>query len=485
MMQMMFRVAGLAPALLAAVLASALAIPAAAQALVSQPVPSQASASFEARTGLALTLPINKSQSLRVPRPFARIAIGNPKIADVTPVTDSVAYLIGIAIGTTNLTLYDKAGAVIAVVDVAVVPDAQGLKQKLADIMPTESLGVQAANDALVLQGTASSAVAVQRAITLAEAYAPGKVINMMSVGSAQQILLEVRFSEMQRGTAKALGIDTVAFGAIGRSFNPADGSFAAETGGAVITPGVGIAGGFAAAFGFPGFNVTLEALERQGLVRTLAQPNIIALSGETANFLAGGEFPVPTGVTLNGQVSIEFKQFGVALAFTPTLLEDGLINLLVAPEVSSIDESAGIQLNTLRIPGLKVRRARTTLELRDGQTFALAGLIQSDFRDTVNRVPMLGRIPILGALFRSQSFERRETELVILVTPRIVRPVKAGTAMQLPTDRVNEPSDGDFFLFGESERLAVPGTMLPLPGPASAINKPGGVAADHGHIVR
>ena len=445
---------------------------------LAEPAFSNPSPIFEARTGLSLNLPINKSQSLRVPRPFARIAIGNPKIADVTPVTDNVAYLIGVAVGTTNLTLYDKAGAVIAVVDVAVVPDAQGLKQKLADIMPTEALGVQSANDALVLQGTASSATAVQRAITLAEAYAPGKVINMMSVGTAQQILLEVRFAEMQRGTAKALGVNTVNYGNVA-------GSLTATSGGAIVTPGTGIAGTFGGAFNFAGLNFTLQALERQGLIRTLAQPNIIALSGETANFLAGGEFPVPTGVALNGQVAIEFKQFGVALAFTPTLLEDGLINLLVAPEVSSLDPAAGIDLNGLRIPGLKVRRARTTLELRDGQTFALAGLIQSDFRDTMNRVPILGRIPILGALFRSGSFDRQETELVILVTPRIVRPVTAGTALQMPTDRVLEPGDADFFLLGETERLKTPGTVLPLPGPASALNKPGGVAADHGHIVR
>ncbi len=451
---------------LAAILATAaVAAPALAQAQQS---------SVDARTGLSINLPVNKSQTLRVPRPFARIAIGNPKIADVSPVTSSVAYLLGKDIGTTNLTLYDRAGAVIAVVDVNVVPDAMGLKQKLAEVMPTESLGVQVANDRLILSGTATSAAAVQRAMTIAQAYAPDKVINMTGVGTAQQILLEVRFAEMQRGTAKLLGIDSINYA-----------NDAATTTGTVVTPGTTIIGRFTGTFNFPNFGLRLSALERQGLIRTLAQPNIIALSGETANFLAGGEFPVPVGVALNGQIAIEFKQFGVGLAFTPTLLEDGLINLLVSPEVSSLDPTAGIDINGLRIPGLKVRRARTTLELRDGQTFALAGLIQSDFRDTVNRVPLLGRIPILGALFRSAQFERQETELVILVTPRIVRPVQAGTALQLPTDRIQEPSDAGLFLLGESERRSQPGIMLPLPGPASAINKPGGVAADHGHIVR
>jgi pilus assembly protein CpaC len=459
----------LAAGLLLAPLAATLSAPAAAQTTAS---------SLDARTGLTLSLPINKSQTLRVPRPFARIAIGNPKIADVSPVTSSVAYLLGKEIGTTNLTMYDRAGAVIAVVDVTVTPDAMGLKQKLAEVMPTENLGVQVANDRLILSGTATSAAAVQRAVTIAQAYAPDKVINMTGVGTAQQILLEVRFAEMQRGTVKALGIDSLAFGA------QSDGTLA-RTNGAVGYPGSGITGTFSGTFNAPGFSFRMQALERQGLIRTLAQPNIIALSGETANFLAGGEFPVPVGVAINGQIAIEFKQFGVGLAFTPTLLEDGLINLLVSPEVSSLDPAAGIDIGGLRIPGLKVRRAKTTLELRDGQTFALAGLIQNDFRDTVNKVPLLGQIPILGALFRSTNFERQETELVILVTPRIVRPVTAGTALQLPTDRILEPSDTDLFLLGKSERRAQPGTMLPLPGPASAINKPGGVAAEAGHIVR
>ena len=457
-----------------------LAASVAVAALSGAGLPVAAQSTLEARTGATLTLAVNKSQTLRVPRPFARIAIGNPEIADVQPVTSAAAYLLGRKIGATNLTLYDRAGAVIAVVDVVVGPDAMGLKQKLAEVLPTESVGVQVANDMVILSGTLSSAVAVERAMSIAEAYAPKKVINSMGVGTAQQILLEVRFAEMQRGTVKALGISSVTYG------NNLVGS-TASAGGTISSPGTGLGGvgSFGANLNFPGLGLRLQALEQQGLVRTLAQPNIIALSGETANFLAGGEFPVPTGVQLNGQVSIEFKQFGVGLSFTPTLLEDGLINLLVAPEVSALDPAAGIDIGGLRVPGLRVRRARTTLELRDGQTFALAGLIQNDFRDTVNGVPLLSKIPIIGALFRSQSFERRETELVILVTPRIVRPVAAGSALQMPTDRVLEPSDTDFFLMGKAEGRGKVAPALPLPGPASAVNKPGGVAVDHGHIVR
>ena len=429
----------------------------------------------EARTGAAMQLPINKSQTLRVPRDFARVAVGNAEIADVMPVSRRTVYLLGKAVGATNLTLYDPRGNVIAVVDVNVVPDAMGLKQKLAEVLPTEAIGVQSSNSSVILSGTVSSSVVTGKAATIAETYAPGKVINMLSIGSAQQILLEVRFAEVNRGTVKRLGINEVSF---------AGGSGIQR--GTVLGPATGT-GNFSAAFNFPNIAFSISALEQQGLIRTLAQPNIIALSGETANFLAGGEFPVPVGVALNGQVAIEFKQFGVGLAFTPTLLEDGIVNLVVAPEVSSLDPAAGIDINGLRIPGLRVRRARTSVELRDGETFALAGLIQSDFRDTVNAVPLLGRIPIIGTLFRSSNFERQETELVILVTPRVVRPVQAGTRLMLPTDRIDEPSDTDIFLLGQSERrrkLPVP-PAGPLPGPASSINQPGGIGADHGHIVR
>jgi pilus assembly protein CpaC len=304
-----------------------------------------------------------------------------------------------------------------------------------------------------------------------------------MSVGTAQQVLLEVRFAEMQRGTVKQLGINEVSWnnlpgGSAGsvapsstdRNFNPY------QIG--VFIPGAG------------NLNIQIDALEREGIVRTLAQPNLIALSGETASFLAGGEFPIPIQGTL-GQVNVDFKEFGVSLAFSPTVLEDGLINILVAPEVSSLDPEAGVETGGVRIPGLKVRRARTMLELRDGQSFALAGLIQSNFTDSVRGIPLLSKLPIIGALFRSSSFNRQETELVIIVTPRIVKPVAAGTKLALPTDRVSEPSDADLFLLG---RTAVTGPVQPspatrFPGPTSSAQplppQAGGIEGDYGHIVR
>ena len=442
----------------------------------------------DARTGAVMMVPVNKSQTLRTERAIGKAVIGNDEIADVLPVSLSSVYVLGKAVGSTNLSLFDKQGALIAVVDIVVAPDTQGLKRKLAELLPTEAVGVTISNDSVILDGKISSPAAAERIAAIAETYAPKKVLNMMSIATATQIMLEVRFAEMSRGTVKQLGISNVNFG--NGLTNPT---------GVVVGPGAGT-GGYSASLNFPLSNLSfrLDALEQQGLVRTLAQPNLIALSGETASFLAGGEFPVPTGVTINGQVSIEFKEFGVGLKFTPTLLEDGLINLLVSPSVSALDATAGIDLNGLRIPGLRTRKATTTLELRDGQAFAMAGLIQSDFRDTVNAIPLLGKVPILGALFRSTSYNRNETELVIIVTPRLVRPVKAGTVLTLPTDRVQEPSDLDLFLMGTSDKNGTKAPTGPLPGPANGNNRagsaatptasavrPGGVEGDFGHIVK
>ncbi|MFZ4688891.1 MAG: type II and III secretion system protein family protein [Polymorphobacter sp.] len=454
------------------------AVPAAAQTRID--------ASNDARSGAVMLVPVNKSQTLRVERAIGKAAIGNDAIADVLPVSISSVYVLGKAVGSTNLSLFDRKGGLIAVVDIVVTPDSQGLKRKLAELLPGEAVGVTVSNDSVVLDGRISSAAAAERVMAIAETYAPKKVINMMSVGTAQQIMLEVRFSEMSRGTVKQLGISNLSFGIPG-----------VNTNGVAVGPAPGT-GGYSALLSFPGANLSfqLDALESQGLVRTLAQPNIVALSGETASFLAGGEFPIPTGVALNGQVSIEFKEFGVSLKFTPTLLEDGLINMVVAPEVSALDPAAGIDLNGLRIPGLRTRRANTTLELRDGQSFAVAGLIQSDFNNTISAIPLLGKLPIIGALFRSTSFNRNETELVIVVTPRIVRPLPAGGGLALPTDRVKEPSDSEMFLLGEFQKLGPIKPALPLPGPESPINKPrtaagdtaikaGGIEGDFGHIVR
>jgi pilus assembly protein CpaC len=316
--------------------------------------------------------------------------------------------------------------------------------------------------------------------------------------------MLEVRFAEVKRSALKQIGVNWDVLSDGGKLGGVAGGGASLtpdpETGLGVLKHGA-ITGSFGIisrsfrAFG-ENFNVTLDALERNGAVTTLAEPTLIALSGETASFLAGGEFPVP--VVQNGSgggggggnnggsaITVEWKPVGVSLAFTPTVLADGVINLVVAPEVSSIDSSASIVINNLTIPGLQTRRAKSVVEMRDGESFALAGLIRKDFSDTVRQVPLLGSIPIIGALFRSTGFQHEETELVIIVTPRLVRPVAAGT-LKVPTDRVRPPNEADLFINGRTDTGVPPSGVEPstvAPGPVgSAQRGPIGLEKDYGH---
>ncbi|MBA3511794.1 type II and III secretion system protein family protein [Sphingomonas sp.] len=454
-----------------------------------------------------LVVPLNKSQVVRVDRPYAKALVGNPEIADILPLTNQSLYVLGKKTGTTSLTLYDRGNMLISVVDVVVGPDVLTLKRQLSELMPTDQVGARISNDSVVLEGIVSSAPAADRAVQLAETYAPGKVVNLLSIGSAQQVMLEVRFSEIKRSALKQLGIGGFLTGA-GRA---AIGGGAGLVGAGPPTLGaiVDSFGILQRSFGLGGLDIdaTLEALERKGMITTLAEPTLVALSGETASFLAGGEFPVPVIQGSGGgddddagsrSLTVEWKPFGVSLAFTPTVLADGVINMIVAPEVSSIDPTASIVINNLRIPGLQTRRAKTVVELRDGESFAMAGLLRRDFQDTVRQFPILGSIPIIGTLFRSTNFQREETELVIIVTPRLVRPVPAGT-LKAPTDRAGPPAEADLFLLGRTDTGVPPSpgaTVAPPPPPAapvivvpppaggSASLKPMGFEKEYGHVL-
>lgn len=478
-----------------------------------------------------LAVPVNKSQVLRSDRPFSKALIGNPEIADILPLTSSSLYVLGKKAGTTSLTLYDRSNRLIAVVDVVVGPDVMSLKRQLSELVPVEGVGARISNESIVLEGVVPNAVVADRAVQLAETYAPGKVVNLLSIGSSQQVMLEVRFAEIKRSALKQIGLnwDVMSCGTppcklegiVGNnsSLTPKSGTTTATTSDPITgntttttTPDNSgqllhgaILGSFAIisrsfrAFG-ANFNVTLDALERKGFVNTLAEPTLVALSGETASFLAGGEFPVPVVQNVGGSggtgnnaaaFTVEWKPFGVSLAFTPTVLADGVINMVVAPEVSSIDPSASIVINNLSIPGLQTRRAKSVVELRDGESFALAGLLRKDFQDTIRQVPLLGSIPIIGALFRSTGFQNEETELVIIVTPRLVRPVPAG-ALKVPTDRAQPPNEADLFLNGRTDS-AVPPTDLRPAGPpppppissgGSAKRAPIGLEKDYGHVL-
>jgi len=487
---------------------AALAATALAGLAFAQPAAAQVSIAQGVHAG-QLEVPVNKSQVLKTDRAYAKALIGNPAIADIIPIGDTSLYVLGKANGTTSLTLYDRANRLIAVLDVVVGPDVITLKRQLGEIMAGDDISARISNDSVVLEGVVSSAVTADRAVQLAETYAPGKVVNLLSIGSAQQVMLEVRFSEVKRSALKQIGVNWDVLSDEGKLAG-------VSGGGSSLTPGadgVGVLkhGAITDSFGiisraFRGlgenFNVTLDALEKKGAITTLAEPTLVALSGETASFLAGGEFPVPTvqGGSSGGQggntaISVEWKPFGVSLGFTPTVLADGVINMVVQPEVSSIDPTASIVVNNLTIPGLQTRRAKTVVELRDGESFALAGLIRKDFQDTIRQVPFLGSLPIIGALFRSTGFQHEETELVIIVTPRLVRPVRAGS-FKAPTDRVGPPNEADLLLNGRTDTGVPPSAApfvqpAPLPPPpppptsgGTAQNKPVGFEKDYGHVL-
>lgn len=425
---------------------------------LAQPAP------LTARAGEAVAVAVGKSQLFHIARPFSKVLIGSQDIADVLPMNADTLYVLGKKPGATNLTLYDKAGRLVSVIDLVVGADVAALRTQLSELLPQEPITVRSSGESVVIGGIVTSAVAADQAARIAESYAPGKVVNLLGLGSPQQVLLEVRFSEMQRNTVKELGFRSLSLSNNGRSQNATGQDIFDRTEGNVERTQNSFAT-FFGSFGLGGLNVNLalDALEQKGLVNTLAQPNLIALSGETASFLAGGEFPIPVATSAGAggvpTITIEFKAFGVSLAFTPTVLANGMISLVVAPEVSSIDPAASIRLNNISIPGLRTRRARTTLEIRDGESFAMAGLIGADYVNSVRQVPLLGNIPILGALFRSTRFNRSETELVITVTPHIVRPV-APSALAMPTDKVRPPSEAAQFLFGA--RQSTPESIKP-----------------------
>lgn len=437
-----------------------------------------------------LDVPLNKSQVLTVDRPFSKAMIGSEEVADIMPITNRSLYVLGKKMGTTSLTVYDNNNNVISVVDVAVGPDIVSLRRQLSELIPGEQIGAKISNDSVVLTGVVSNGPAINRAVELAKTYAGDKVVNMMSVGASQQVMLEVRFSEISRQTGKQIGLSGFGFsdgGTFGAAIGNGAGLVPDAAGGGVLRLDsiTGSFGVFRKAFDIAGLNIdaVLDALERKGLVKTLANPTLVALSGETASFLAGGEFPVPVaqgnnggggGNGNNGGITVEFKPFGVSLAFTPTVLADGVINLAVEPEVSSIDPTASITVNGLVIPGLQTRRANTVLELRDGESFALAGLIRKDFQTTVRQVPLLGSIPIIGSLFRSSGFQKGETELVIVVTPRLVQPIKAGAPVALPTDRVQNPNELDLFLMGRTDKAVGVNPLDPNDPPPEAKKKEG-----------
>jgi len=398
-----------------------------------------------------MRIPVDKSDTIRLDRPFAEALVGDSEIADVIPLTNQSLYVLGKKIGATRLTILDETKNVLGIIEIEISYDVTGIKAQIHEALPQARIKVNSMNGRIVLSGLVPDAPTLERAVSIAEQFAPQAVVNSISVSSSQQVMLEVRFIETTRNAARDLGVGINGLSNGGR--------FQSQTN----FPGALGLGAFPAnrtPFGTliarllkngATADLIVQALEERGLARRLAEPNLIALSGDTASFLAGGEFPFPVGRD-NDQITIEFKKFGVGLAFTPTVLSDGLINLKIEPEVSEIDPNNTLRVNDTEIPSLITRRTKTTVELRNGQSFAIAGLLQSTNTKGVRQLPWIGQVPVLGALLRSASFEKNETELVIIVTPRLVRPAVPGEKLLTPFDKSVASNDVGFFVRGKME---------------------------------
>jgi pilus assembly protein CpaC len=430
-------------------------------ALLQPALPGAEAQTLRVMTGapaLALQVPMNRAVVVESDVSFAELSIANPGIADISTLSDKSIYVLGKAPGRTTMTLLGADGRLITNVEVHVTPDIAEFKERLRQILPGEPIEVRTANDGIVLSGTVSSTAKLDRALDLANRYAPERVSNLMSVGGTQQVMLKVRFAEMQRSVAKSLSASLAMNGSVGGGDVGTRGGTGVFTDGDKLsdvfsgvnhTSAAGTKGNMTVGFsaGSLQFAVLLEALESKGVVRTLAEPNLTALSGQEAKFLAGGEYPIPVAGGDN-KVTIEYKPFGVEMNFTPVVVDGDIINLTINASVSSIDNSVTLEAGGFTINAFKRRETSTTVEMRDGESFAIAGLLQDDFRNLNGQVPWLGDIPVLGALFRSAEYRRAQSELVIIVTPHLVTPTR-GEALALPTDRVRLPTERELFLFG------------------------------------
>lgn len=388
-----------------------------------------------------------KPKTIKTNVPFYEIVIGDPEIANVNPLTDNSFYVLGNNLGTTGIALFDENKQLVGSVDVEVTLDTDRLATTIRDAVPGSDIKVSSANGRLVLSGSAEDQVAADKASKIANRFSgEEEVINSVDISSSQQVQLNVRFVEINREVGRELGARIgVAYagpsGAISFNSSPnaSSNAPAAQLVGSLLTNGVSI-------------DVAIRALEDRGVARRLAEPNLIARSGQSASFLAGGEFPIPVSQD-EDRITVEYKKYGVSLDFTPTVLADGLISLDIQPEVSSVDTSASYRIGEISIPGFIVRRAQTAVDLKSGQSFMLAGLLQAENNIMQERVPGLGKLPVLGSLFSSKAYQRRETDLVIIVTPYLVKPVDPTKKLAVPTDGTVAPSNADFFL-GNAEEV-------------------------------
>ena len=417
-----------------------------------------------------LSLGIGKSIVIDLPRDIKDVLVADPKIANAVVRSAQRAYIIGAAIGQTNIVFFDAAGQQIAAYDIAVKRDLNGARAALKQIMPNSDIQIDGLGDSVILTGTAANPLEAQQAGDLAARLAGGtdKVVNSITVRGRDQVMLKVTVAEVQRSIIKQLGIDLSGqfnYGTAVVNFNNSN-PFTAT--GQPLVSGNAITTSFGAT---PSVSATLRAMESAGVTRTLAEPNLTAISGESATFISGGEFPISTGVTCQttaagsvGQCapSIAFKKFGISLNFTPVVLTEGRISLRVMTEVSEVSNDNSINVTGVQVPSIKTRRAETTLEIPSGGSMAMAGLIQDQTKAAINGLPGLSQLPVLGTLFRSRDFQDNKTELMVIVTPYVVRAV-AQKDLSRPDDGFASASDPQSDLLGSINRIyGVPGRTDP-----------------------
>ena len=419
-----------------------------------------------------LSLGVGKSIVIDLPRDIKDVLVADPKIANAVVRSAQRAYIIGAAVGQTNIVFFDSAGQQIAAYDIAVKRDLNGIRAALKQILPNSDIQIDGLGEGVVLTGTAANPIDAQQAGDLAARLTGGadKVVNSIIVRGRDQVMLKVAVAEVARSIIKQLGIDLSAnltYGTAVVNFNN-NNPFTVNN--AALVPGNALTTTFG---GAPTVQATLRAMESAGVVRTLAEPNLTAISGESATFISGGEFPIPTGVTCQtttagaiGQCvqTVSFKKFGISLNFTPVVLTEGRISLRVMTEVSEISNENSLNGGSggTTIPSIKTRRAETTLEIPSGGSMAMAGLIQDQTKQAINGLPGLSQLPVLGTLFRSRDYINNQTELMVLVTPYVVRAV-AQKDLSRPDDGFASASDPQTELLGNINRIyGVPGRVEP-----------------------
>ncbi|SHO55470.1 Type II secretion system protein D precursor [Vibrio quintilis] len=442
-------------------------------------------------SGKVLSIPHHKSAYVSLAGKASRVSLGDPEVLDIVMLKSNELFLIGKKLGTTNLMVWDRRGRLIDSIDIEVIHDLNSLKSKLYEFLPDEEIKVHSAKDRLILSGQISSQARMMQALRIAETYAAAQsveqsaaggvkalkassekkddnpVVNLMTIGGAQQVMLEVSVAEVQRSLVRRFDSNF--------HFFETNGKFAwgGTAAGGIIDD---ITGGIGPIFNSPSidetgllstfidgdtlFTLALDIAKENGVAKVLAEPNLTALSGSKARFLAGGEFPIP--VPDDDGITIEYKEYGVILSFTPTVLSDKQINLDLSVDVSEIASTSTFTYNlsgtdtVFYIPPITRRSASSTVELADGQTIGIAGLLSENVRDSIRKLPGFGDIPILGQLFRSQEYISGETELVILVTPRLAKPIDR-SKVTLPTDTFVEPNDLEYYLLGQGASLSRP----------------------------